>query len=100
MEEDSFIHPLGDSNVAMIAEPGTLFTICLVDQMEDTTRPSLPDSVTTRSSLLDNPRHVLTCRTFVLSGRSSGCFSESQLVVGQLDSSRIHVWNTVFDSKD
>jgi hypothetical protein len=51
---------------------------------------SLPHAVTARSSLLGNPHHVLSCRTFVLSCRSSGLFSEGQLVVGQLDSSSLH----------
>jgi hypothetical protein len=37
---------------------------------------------------LGNPRRVLTCRTFVLSYRSSGLFLEDQLE--QLDSSGLH----------
>ena len=39
----------------------------------ETTRTSIPDAVAARSSLLGNPSHVLPCRTFVLSSRSSGC---------------------------
>ena len=54
------------------------------------TRTSLPDTVTARSSSLDNPRHVLSCWTFVLSHRSTGLFSGDQLVVGELDSSSLH----------
>ncbi len=66
----------------------------------ETTRTSLPDSVTARSSLLGNPRYVLTCWTFVLSHRTSRRCSEVILIPWQLDSCSLHVWNTTFTSKD
>ncbi len=82
------------SFVYVLVNGGQPFTVV------ETTRTCLPDTVTTHSSLLGNTHHVLTCRTFVLSDRSSTPFSEGQVVVGQLDSSSLHGWNTDFTSKD
>ena len=66
----------------------------------ETTRTSLPDTVVDHSSLLGNPRHDLSCWTFVLSRRSIGLLSEVQPVTGQLDSSSLHSWITTFPLKD
>jgi len=72
MEEDAEMGEDSTSRVSMRAAGGT-FIAGTADAPVDTAAEPAGAPGKQKASLLGNPSHVLPCRTFVLSSRSSGC---------------------------